>query len=344
MLRSSRQFLSVSALVLFAAWGCSQPPASPAPAPPAAAAPADPLPSWNDTETRKAIIAFVGRVTSPGPDMVAPAERIAVFDNDGTLWTEQPLYFQLAFALDEVKAMADKHPDWKTRQPFKGVLENDMKAVLAGGEKSMMQIVGVTHTGMSTEEFRAAVDQWLKTAVHPRFKRPYTDLVFQPMLEVLTYLRANGFKTFIVSGGEVEFMRAWAERVYGIPPEQVVGTRFKTTYVVKDGVPALMRMPALDFNDDKDGKPVGIATVIGRRPTIAFGNSDGDFQMLEYTTKGAGPRLGLIVHHTDADREWAYDRKSAIGTLIRGLDEASARGWVLIDMKRDWKKIYPFEH
>ena len=341
MLRRLRVF---PALVLVAVWGCSQPAPSSTPAQPTApAAPVDLLPSWNDGDTKKAIVAFVSRVTSPGPDLVPPAERIAVFDNDGTLWTEQPIYFQLAFALDEVKVMAAKHPEWKTRQPFKGVLENDMKAVLAGGEQSMFQIVGVTHTGMSIDQFKSAVDQWLKTAVHPRFKRPYTDLVFQPMLEVLTYLRANGFKTFIVSGGEVEFMRVWAERVYGIPPEQVVGTRFKTTYVVNDGVPALMRMPSLEFNDDKDGKPVGIETVIGRRPIMAFGNSDGDFQMLEYTTRGTGPRLGAIVHHTDAEREWAYDRQSHIGTLVRGLDEASARGWLLIDMKRDWKTIYPFQ-
>ncbi len=304
----------------------------------------EPLASWNDVASKRAILDFVKKVASEGsPDFVPVAERIAVFDNDGTLWSEQPMYFQLAFALDRVKALAPKHPEWKTTQPFKGVLESDMKAALAGGERSLMVIMAATHAGMTTDEFSAAVTDWLATSQHPRFKRPYSDLVFQPMLEVLDHLRANGFKTYIVSGGGVEMIRAFAERVYGIPPEQVIGSRIKMEYREYGGHPVIARLPSVDFIDDKAGKPVGIEQVIGRRPIMAFGNSDGDFQMLEWTTTGKGPRFALIVHHTDADREWAYDRTSHIGQLVRGLDEGPKRGWIIADMKADWKVIYPFQ-
>jgi len=274
---------------------------------------------------------------------VPAAERIAVFDNDGTLWAEHPMYFQLAFALDRIKAMAPQHPEWKTKQPFKGVLENDLKSVLAGGEQSLMQIVATSHVGNTTDEFAAIVSDWMATSRHPVTNRRYDEMVYKPMLEVLSYLRAKGYKTYIVSGGGVEFMRPWVERAYGIPPEQVVGSRAKVKYEVRDGTPVLLRLPEIDLNDDKAGKPVGIHQVIGRRPTIAFGNSDGDFEMLEWTTSAKGPRLGVIVHHTDGDREWAYDRDSHIGRLARGLDEGPKRGWVIVDMKNDWKVVYPFQ-
>ena len=336
------------ALLLALTAGCGSPPpaaSSSASAPASApAAQADPLPSWNDGATKKAIVDFVSRVTRQGgPDFVQPSERIATFDNDGTLWSEQPIYFQLAFALDRVKALAPKHQDWKQKQPFKGILDGDMKAVVAAGEKGLLEVIAATHAGSTTEEFEKLVTEWIATARHPKLNRPYTDLVFQPMLELLAFLRANGFKTFIVSGGGVEFMRPWTERVYGIPPEQVVGSRAKVLYQVKDGRPELLRLAAIDHIDDKAGKPVGIHQVIGRRPIAAFGNSDGDFEMLEWTTSGSGPRFGLIVHHTDAAREWAYDRDSHIGTLARALDEAPKRGWILADMKQDWKVIYPFQ-
>ena len=304
----------------------------------------DPLPSWNDGASKKAITDFVSRVTKEGgPDFVPAAERIATFDNDGTLWSEQPIYFQLAFALDRVKALAPQHPEWKTTQPFKGVLEGDMKAVAASGERGLMEIIAATHAGNTTEEFEQIVTDWITTARHPKTKRLYTEMVFQPMLELLAYLRANGFKTFIVSGGGVEFMRPWAERVYGIPPEQVVGSRAKVKYKVRNGTPVLVRLAEVDHVDDKAGKPVGIHQVIGRRPLAAFGNSDGDFEMLEWVTSAKGPRFGLIVHHTDGEREWAYDRTSHIGQLARGLDEAPKRGWIVVDMKQDWKVIYPFQ-
>jgi phosphoglycolate phosphatase-like HAD superfamily hydrolase len=274
---------------------------------------------------------------------VAPEERIATFDNDGTLWSEQPAYFQLFFAMDRVKALAPEHPKWKTQQPFKAVLENDMKALAASGEKGLLELVMATHAGMTTTEFQQTVKDWLATVKHPRFKRPYTDLVFQPMLEVLAYLRANGFKNFIVSGGGIEFMRPWTERVYGIPPEQVIGSSIKTGFEMRNGRPVLVRLPELNFIDDKAGKPVGINQHIGRRPVAAFGNSDGDLQMLQWTAAGKGARYMLIVHHTDADREWAYDRKSKIGHLDHALDEALKRGWTVVDMKKDWKVIYPFQ-
>ena len=270
-----------------------------------------------------------------------PPERIATFDNDGTLWSEQPLYFQLLFALDRVKALAAQHPEWKQKQPFKGVLDGDTKAVMSSGERGLLELMAATHAGNTTDEFERIVSDWIATARHPKFNRPYTEMVYQPMLEVLAYLRANGFKTFIVSGGGVEFMRPWVERVYGIPPEQVVGSRAKVQYEVRNGVPVLARLAEVDFIDDKAGKPVGIHQVIGRRPIAAFGNSDGDFEMLEWVTSGSGPRFGLIVHHTDAEREWAYDRTSHIGQLLRGLDEAPKRGWIVADMKSDWKTVFP---
>ena len=315
--------------------------ASPSPA----QSPADsaPLPSWNDGPAKAAIVAFVGRVTTSGsPDFVPPAERIATFDNDGTLWSEQPIYFQFAFALDRVKALAPRHPEWKTTQPFKAVLDGDHKALAAAGEKGLAQLLVATHTGMTTDEFTKSVTDWLATARHPRFQRPYTELVYQPMLELLVYLRANGFKTFIVSGGTVEFMRAWADSVYGIPPEQIVGTTFVTRFQRRaDGTYVLLREPKLEFLDDGPGKPVGIQRVIGRRPILAFGNSDGDQQMLEWTAAGTGARFVGLVHHTDADREWSYDRKSHIGKLDAALDEAASRGWTVVDMRRDWKVVYP---
>lgn len=305
----------------------------------------DPLPSWKNGPTKTAIISFVNKVTrSGGPQFVPVAERIAVFDNDGTLWSEQPIYFQFAFALDRVKELAPQHPEWKTTQPFQAVLEGDMKALAAAGEKGLAALIESTHTGMTTDEFSRTVADWITSARHPRFKRPYTDLVFQPMLELLAYLRANGFKTFIVSGGTIEFMRAWVEGVYAIPPEQVVGSSFVTKFQIgSDGKPVLMREPKLDFLNDGPGKPVGIQKFIGRRPILAFGNSDGDQQMLEWTAAGSGARLMGLVHHTDADREWAYDRQSHIGKLDKALDEATARGWIVVDMKQSWKVVYPFQ-
>lgn len=303
---------------------------------------AEPLPSWNDGPTRDAIIAFVKKVTQKdGADYVAPSDRIATIDNDGTLWSEQPAYFQLFFALDRVRAMAKDHPEWKTEQPFKAVLENDHKTLLASGKDGLLKIVAVTHSGMSTEEFAGFAREWLKTAKHPTTGRPYTEMVFQPMLELLGYLRENEFKTFIVSGGGIEFIRVFSEEIYGVPPEQVVGSSVKTKFVVQDGQPTIQRLPDVSFIDDGPGKPIGINQHIGRRPILAIGNSDGDFEMLQWTTSGPGLRLGGIVHHTDAEREWAYDRDSKIGKLARGLDEAKQRGWLLIDMKRDWKTIYP---
>jgi len=303
---------------------------------------ADPLPSWNDGKSKQAIMAFVGDVTTTGSrNFVAPAERIAVFDNDGTLWSEQPAYFQLLFAIDRVRALAPQHPEWATQQPFKAAIDGDMKALAASGEKGLLELVMATHAGTTPEEFRKVVRDWLATARHPRFKTRFDELVFQPMLEVLQYLRANGFKTYIVSGGGIEFLRAWAEDAYGIPPEQVIGSSIRTRYELREGVPAIVRLPEVNFIDDKAGKPVGINQYIGRRPIAAFGNSDGDFEMLEWVTTGPGPRFGLIVHHDDADREYAYDRGSHIGGLARGLDEAPRRGWTVISMKRDWRTVYP---
>ncbi|WP_346915347.1 HAD family hydrolase [uncultured Roseibium sp.] len=307
-----------------------------------AAAQSDPLPSWNDGANKQAIIGFVEAVTKPdGPDFVAPGDRIATFDNDGTLWVEHPMYTQLAFALDRVKALAPQHPEWKTTQPFQAVLEGDMEALGKSGMKGLMEIIGVTHAVMSTAEFEKITSDWIATAKHPKFDKLYTALVYQPMLELMDYLRANGFKTFIVSGGGIEFMRPWTEKIYGIPPEQVVGSSIVVEYKVIDGVPALMRSPKIAFIDDKEGKPVGILTHIGKRPIAAFGNSDGDYQMLQYTTTGPGKRLGMFVHHDDAEREYAYDRKTHFGMLDKGLDDASKEGWHIISMKNDWKQIFP---
>lgn len=304
----------------------------------------DPLPSWNDTPPKKAMVEFVAKVTREGShDFVPIAERIATFDNDGTLWAEQPMYFQGLFALDRVKALAPKHPEWKTKGPFASLLRGDLKTAFAGGERAMMEVVMATHAGMSTEEFEQIVKDWIATARHPKTQKLYTEMVYQPMLELLEYLRAHGFKTFIVSGGGIEFMRPWTEKVYGIPPEQVVGSSIKTQFQIRDGKPVLMRLAQLNFIDDKTGKPVGINEHIGRRPIAAFGNSDGDLEMLQWTKAGTGARLALIVHHTDAEREWAYDRKSSVGRLNKALDEANAKGWTIVDMKNDWKTIFPFE-
>ena len=306
------------------------------------AAPAEPLPSWNEGQTKRAIVDFVKRVTTTGgADFVPLPERIAVFDNDGTLWAEKPMYVQLVFALDRVKALAPAHPQWKDKQPFKAALEGDFKTVAAGGEHALVELIMATHAGMTTDAFAQVVKDWLATAKHPRFNRPYTDLVYQPMLELLAYLRANGFKTFIVSGGGIEFMRPWTEKVYGIPPEQVVGSSIKTRFELRDGTPVLVRLPEINCVDDKAGKPVGIQMHIGRRPIAAFGNSDGDLQMIQWTTAGPGARFGLIVHHTDADREYAYDLQSSVGRLDKALDEAKRQGWTVMDMKQDWKRIFP---
>jgi hypothetical protein len=307
---------------------------------------AEPLPSWNDGPTKSAIIEFVGKVTTEGsPDFMPPAERIATFDNDGTLWCEQPMYFQALFALERVRAMAKDHPEWANQEPFMSVLANNMDQLAAQGQKGLLEVVAVTHSGMTVEEFQETVQDWMKSAHHPRFKQPYNKCIYQPMVEVLEYLRANGFKTFIVSGGGIDFMRPWAPEAYGIPPEQIVGSCGKMKFEVRDGQPVLMKLPEVDFIDDGPGKPVGIERFIGRKPIIAFGNSDGDFEMLEYTTEGEkSPRLGLLVHHTDGVREYAYDYPSKVGQLKRGLDEAAQQGWIVIDMKKDWKKVFPFNN
>jgi hypothetical protein len=308
----------------------------------AAAQAADPLPSWNDGKAKQSIVEFVKKATTPGtPDFVPEAERIATFDNDGCLWSEQPMYFQAIFAFDRVKELAPQHPEWKTQEPFASVLRGDLKTALAGGDKSLLEIVMATHAGMTTTEFEAIVEKWLSTARHPKTGRLYTEMVYQPMLELLAYLRANGFKTFIVSGGGIEFMRPWTEAVYGVPPDQVVGSSIKTQFKMTADGPVLVRLPEINFINDKEGKPVGINAHIGMRPVAAFGNSDGDLQMLQWATAGKGARFGLLVHHTDAEREWAYDKQSSVGRLDKALDEAASRGWTVVDMKSDWKVIYP---
>lgn len=305
---------------------------------------ADPLSSWSDGKAKQSIISFVAKVTKPGsPDFVPVPQRIATFDNDGTLWAEQPVYFQLLFAIDRVKALAPQHPEWQTQEPFASLLKGDLKGVMAGGEKALLEIVMATHAGMTTEEFEKTVKDWLATARHPKTGKLYTEMVYQPMLEVLAYLRANGFKTFIVSGGGIEFMRPWTEKVYGVPPKQVVGSSIKTQWEVRSGKPALVRLPEINFIDDKTGKPVGINAHIGRRPIAAFGNSDGDQQMLEWTQAGNGARLMMLVHHDDAKREWAYGPESKIGTFSDALmAEANQQGWTVISMKNDWKKVFAF--
>jgi hypothetical protein len=308
----------------------------------ATAAFADPLPSWNDTEAKARIIAFVDSVTDAEADTyVTPADRIAVFDNDGTLWSEQPVYFQFLFAMDRLGDMAAADPSILTSDALKAAAAGDLKTVAASGEEGLLEIVGVTHSGVSVDDFTAQVSEWIKTARHPVTDRAYTDMVFQPMLELLSYLRDEGFDTYIVSGGGVDFIRAFAEQAYGIPPEQVIGSMGKSSYVVIDGVPSVMKDPGIAFIDDKEGKPVGIVSKIGKRPIFVGGNSDGDFQMLEWATAGEGPRFGLIVHHTDADREFVYDRDSHIGKLERGLDEGPDRGWLIVDMANDWSKVWP---
>ncbi len=333
-LRELRYFTAILGSLL--ALACTQPEADSR----ATARPSDPLASWQDTAPKRAILDFVQTVTeSGGADFVLPEERVAVFDNDGTLWVEKPIYTQLTFAFDQVKRMAPQHPEWQTTEPFKSLIDGDMESVVASGEKGILEIVMATHAGMTTDKFETIVGDWLRTAKHPRFERPYTELVYQPMLELLEYLRANGFKMFIVSGGGVEFMRPWTEAVYGIPPEQVVGSTIETKYEIRDGRPVLMRLPEIDFVDDKAGKPVGINKFIGRRPILAFGNSDGDYEMLQWVTAGKGKRMGLILHHTDAEREYAYDRESHVGTLRKGLDDAAQNGWTVVDMKTDWKQV-----
>jgi len=306
------------------------------------AAAQDPLPSWNDVASKRAIVAFVARVTKAGtPDFVPVPQRIATFDNDGTLWVEQPIYTQFAFAFDRIKLLAPGHPEWKTTEPFASLLDGNVEKALAGGEEAVVQAIAATHAGMTTESFERIAREWVRTKRDPRFKRPYATLVYQPMLELLNYLRANGFKTFIVSGGGVEFMRAFAEETYGIPPEQVIGSSGKLKYQMRGDVPEILKMAAIDFVDDKDGKVIGIQKAIGRRPIAAFGNSDGDLQMLEWTAAGKGARLALLVHHDDATREWAYDRTSHIGKLDKALDVATSKKWVIVSMKDDWNTILP---
>jgi phosphoserine phosphatase len=305
--------------------------------------PADPLPSWRDGSAKTAIRGFVDGVTAEGTTaFVPPAERIAVFDNDGTLWSEQPGYVQLAFIEDRTKALAPSHPEWGRQEPFRSVLAGDLHGVAASGERGVAELIAATHAGMTSEAFADIVTQWLATARHPRTGRPYTEMVYQPMLELLAYLRANGFQTWIVSGGGIEFMRPWTERVYGVPPSQVVGSSIRTKYELVNGAPSIARLPEIEFVDDKAGKPVGIQRAIGRRPILAVGNSDGDFEMLEWVTSGPGPRLGLLVHHDDGAREVAYDRESHVGRLARGLDEAPARGWMVVSVARDWARLFPW--
>ena len=304
----------------------------------------DALPSWNESAAKANILAFVQQVTdSTNAGFVPIAERVAVFDNDGTLWAEQPMYFQLAFAMDRARAMAPEHPEWTTTPPFSAILSDDPAALAGLTTHDLLEIVAATHSGMTTDEFQQVVAEWLRTARHPRFDRPYTELAYQPMLELLDYLRANGFKTFIVSGGGIDFMRVFTEQIYGIPPEQAVGSMGKLAFEMREGRPVLVKQPGVDFIDDKEGKPIGIARFIGRRPIAAFGNSDGDLAMLQYTAAGPGAQLMVYIHHDDAEREWAYDRESSVGRLDKGLDEAAERGWTVVSMKNDWKTVFAFE-
>lgn len=326
-------FLLVSALAM---GGCATQPVMPTAA--------DPLSSWNPGTSRNAIISFVEAVTDPSsPDFVPLADRIAVFDNDGTLWSEQPLYFQLFFALDKVREMAARHPEWANEQPFKAVLENDMQALMAQGEAGLLPLMMATHAGMTTEEFSRSVADWLDTARHPRFDQPFDQLIYQPMLELLDFLREHGFQTWIVSGGGIDFIRAFSEQAYGIPPQQVVGSSVVKRFEMRDGGPVIVREPTISFIDDKEGKPVAIHHHIGKRPIAAFGNSDGDLQMLQWTAAGDGPSLQVFIRHTDAEREWAYDRDSHIGRLDAGMDEAFAYDWLVVDMQQDWSLMYPFQ-
>jgi len=335
-------FFAILTVIVF---GCKQPQTKTDSTGQEAAVSKDPLPSWNEGTSKQSIIDFVTKTTKEGTaDFIPVADRIACFDNDGTLWSEQPMYFQLAFAIDRIKAMAPKHPEWKTTQPFKALLEGDLKTAMAGGEHALLQIVMATHAGMTTEEFEKTVADWMATATHPKTGKHYNEMIFEPMLELLKYLRANDYKTFIVSGGGVEFMRTWTEQTYGIPPYQVIGSSGKVKYEVIDGKSFLVKLPEINFNDDKEGKPVGIQQYIGKRPVFTAGNSDGDYAMLQWTSTGSiYPRFGLIVHHTDAVREYDYDRKSPIGNLEKGLDDAAKYNWLIVDMKTDWKRIYPFD-
>lgn len=301
----------------------------------------DPLPSWNEGQTKKTIISFVETVTNESnPDYIKPADRIAVFDNDGTLWSEQPYYFQLQFALDRVKTLAPEHPEWKKNPVLQAVINDDIGKVLSFGEKGLLEIVALSHSGITTDEFSDAVLTWINTAKHPKTGKQYKEMVYQPMIEVLEYFRANGFKTYIVSGGGVDFMRPWTQEVYGVPAEQVVGSSMKVAFEIRDGKPLLVKLPEINFIDDKEGKPIGIHQYIGKKPVAAFGNSDGDLQMLQYTASNNLKSLCVYIHHTDSVREWAYDRNSHIGKLDAGLDEASAKNWTVADMKSDWKNIY----
>jgi hypothetical protein len=304
----------------------------------------DPLPSWNEGQTKEAIISYINDVTAEGSANFIPvSDRIATFDNDGNLWSEQPAYFQLFFAMDRIKTLAPEHPEWKTTQPYQSVLENDMKTLMSYGEHGLLEIVMASHAGNTVSEFEQIVKEWLATAKHPRFNQPYNALIYQPMLELLDYLRANDFKTFIVSGGGIEFMRPWVEEVYGIPKDQVIGSSIKTKYDYNDGNPVIRRLPELNFIDDKEGKPEGINQFIGKKPVFTSGNSDGDLQMLRWGDSNTYSSFQLYVHHTDSIREWAYDRESSIGRLDKGLDEAIDKGWTVIDMEKDWKVVYPFE-
>jgi phosphoserine phosphatase len=305
---------------------------------------ADPLPSWNEGPHKKAILDFVAKVTKEGGrDFVPVAQRIAVYDNDGTLWAERPMPFQGAYMIDRIKALAPQHPEWKDKEPFASVLRGDVAAAFAGGEHALIEMAMATHAGLTTDEFDKVVNDWFATARHPATKRPYTEMVYQPMIELLAYMRANGFKNYIVSGGGIEFMRTFAERVYSIPPEQVIGSSIKMKFEMRDGGPVLVKLPEFTFNDDKGGKPVGIQEHIGRRPIAAFGNSDGDLQMLQWTAAGTGPRFCLYVHHTDAEREWAYDRQPGLARLDKGLDEAQSKGWTVVDMRQDWNRVFAFD-
>lgn len=304
----------------------------------------DPLPSWNEGKTKTSILTYVNDVTNTSSEnFISIPDRIAVFDNDGNLWSEQPAYFQLFFAIDRVNALAESHPEWKTTQPFKAILENDLKTFASFGEHGILEVVMATHAGNTVEEFEAIVSNWLSISKHPRFNKPYTDLVYQPMLELIKYLQNNKFKTFIVSGGGIEFMRPWVEQVYGIPKDQVIGSSIKTQFDYSNGNPVIKRLPELDFIDDKEGKPIAINKFIGRKPIFCSGNSDGDLPMMQYTASNKLKSFMLYVHHTDSIREWAYDRKSHIGKLDKGLDQANENGWTVVDIKNDWKIIYPFE-
>ena len=336
--------LLVPTIVLIASCNQSPPKTEALVADTATATFSNPLPSWNAGVSKQSILDFVTKTTKEGsPDFVPVSDRIACFDNDGTLWCEQPLYFQFLFAMDRVKAMAPQHPEWQTTQPYKALLEGDMKTVLAGGEKALVQIIMVTHSGMTTDEFEKIVKDWMATATHPVTKKHYYEMTYQPMVELLNYLRANQYKTFIVSGGGIDFMRPWVEQSYGIPPDQVVGSSGKVKYDTLNGKPVLFKLPEINFVDDKEGKPVGIHQYIGKRPVFVAGNSDGDYAMLQYTCTSTAPHFGMIVHHTDSIREYAYDRQSSVGHLEKGLDDAAKYDWLIVDMKKDWKVVFPFD-